>query len=151
MIWTPYTSNTVIDTLDRLRLLAKLLPRCISQQDRLFQDLIFLQVPHADALFSSIDIGPLDDWVFPWSGGDCDFDLGVGGCEAWECVLEEDASQCVSMLEITCDAHLGILTSCLWSCRPSRSSGSLAFCIGERKHQRHSRWTVSRYAIFEYS
>lgn len=30
MIWTPYASNAFVDTLDRLRLLAQLLPRCIS-------------------------------------------------------------------------------------------------------------------------
>lgn len=43
----------------------------------------------------AIDVVAYHDGVFVWSRGDCDFDLGVGGCEFWEEGFDEPAAEFV--------------------------------------------------------
>lgn len=73
---------------------------------------------------------PDDDWVLAWTWGDGDFDLGMRACEGCECVAEKGAVQYA-----VSDARRKIKerrrTSCPSRNRPSRSSESRAFCIGE--------------------
>lgn len=86
MIWTPYTSNTIIDTLDRLLHPPQLLTTRVSQQLCLLLDLVRLKVPYTYSLFSAVDVGSFDDWMSVRSWGDVDFDLGMRSCELWEMV-----------------------------------------------------------------
>lgn len=95
MIWRPDTSHTVIDRLDRLSLLPQLLARRISQQDRLLQNRIRLQVAHTDCFLAAVDVGALDDGVLAGTRGDGDFDRWVGFGEAGERVAEEEAEKMV--------------------------------------------------------
>jgi len=93
MIWRPDTSDTVVNRLDGLGLLPQLLARCISQQDRLLQNRIWLQVADTDCLLAAVDVGALDDRVLAGTRGDGDFDRRVGFGEAGERVAEEEAEK----------------------------------------------------------
>ena len=74
MIRTPDASHTLIDTLHRLRDPLILLPARISQQLRLLQNLVLLQIPHADRLLAPIDVVSDYDGVFAWSRRDYHLD-----------------------------------------------------------------------------
>lgn len=87
----PDTPHTLVDRLDRLGDLFQLVPTGISEQKRLFQHLGIVEVPHTHCLFPAVDVVAFDDWMFPWSRRDCDFDLRVCFCEAGEVVFEKGA------------------------------------------------------------
>jgi hypothetical protein len=91
MMRTPNPSNTLVQTPHGLPDPLQLLPIRIPQQRRLLHNLTGLQIPHANRLLSSVDVGTFDDWVFPRARGDGDFDLGVGGCEGGEAMFDEGA------------------------------------------------------------
>lgn len=57
---TPYTSDTLVDTFDRLGNLLQLLSVRVPQQLCLLQNLLLLKIPYADGLVSSIDVVPDD-------------------------------------------------------------------------------------------
>ena len=90
---TPDTSHTLVQTLDLLGLPLELLAAGVAQQRCLFQNLVGLHVAHADGLFLSADVFALHDGVAAGSGGDGDFDLGVGAGELFEVGLEEVAGR----------------------------------------------------------
>ena len=60
MIWRPNTSDTLIDTRNRLLCPLEFLSTRLLQQVGLLQDLFGLEISHADGLFSSIDVEPLE-------------------------------------------------------------------------------------------
>jgi hypothetical protein len=73
------------------------------------------------------------------SGRDGNFDLGVCGGKGGELFADEDAGCLLVVFEGWDWRGEGReRTSCPWSCRPSRSSGSRASCIGGRMRRRHS-------------
>ena len=88
---TPYTSDTLIDTLHWLHDPLNFLSTGIPQQLCLLQYLARLQTPYTDCLFTTIDIVTYYDWVLfrPWR--DCDFDLRVCGSEFREWAAKERA------------------------------------------------------------
>lgn len=77
----PDTSDTLVQRLDRLGDLPQLLAAGIAKQKGLFQYLSVVEVSHTYGLLAAVDVGALDDGVFPWSWRDGDFDLWVLLCE----------------------------------------------------------------------
>lgn len=63
MIRRPDTSNTLVQTRDRLLGILQLLPTGLLEQVRLLKDLFRFEVPYAYRLFSPIDVEALDDGV----------------------------------------------------------------------------------------
>jgi len=89
MEWREYTSHRLIQTRHWLIDLLELQSTTILEQVRLLKDLLVLEIPDADDLFSAIDIHAADYGVFMWAGGDDHFDLGIGFGEAGKVVCEE--------------------------------------------------------------
>jgi len=90
----PNTPHTLIRTLHRLRDPLQPLPARIPQQQHFFQNLIRLQISHADGFLAAVDVLASDYGVAAWSGGDGDFDLGVLAGEGLEVGFEEVAVMC---------------------------------------------------------
>lgn len=82
----PNASNTLIQTPHNPPTLhaLHLLPIRIFQQLRLLQYLLFLQIPHTDDFFPSVDVLSSYDRMVIASWGDVDLDLGVGAGEGGE-------------------------------------------------------------------
>jgi hypothetical protein len=93
VIRTPYTSDTLVDTLHRLGDPLRYFTTGISQEDRLLQYLLLLQILHADCFVPAIDIVSHDDRVFPRSRRDGHFDLGVRCSEFGQGVANEGAER----------------------------------------------------------
>lgn len=89
MVWTPHSSDTLVDTLHRLGDLLELLSASISQKFGLLYDLSWLQILDTNCLLAPIDVVTLDDWVFAWTWRNGNFDLRVLLCEFRKSGLEE--------------------------------------------------------------
>lgn len=91
MIRRPNPTNTLINTRHRLLRLLQLLATRLPKQIRLLQNLLRLEIAHANRLLPSVDVEARHDGVFSWSRRDSDFDLRVLFCEGREVVAEEGA------------------------------------------------------------
>lgn len=64
MVWTPYTSDTLVRTEDLVRFYPLVpLSTGLHQECSLFQDLLLLEISNTDRPLSSIDVVTLDDGV----------------------------------------------------------------------------------------
>lgn len=88
----PDTSDTLVKTGNRLLGALELLPTSLLEQHGLVEDLLRLQIAHADGLLTAVDVLALDDGVLVRSWRDPDFDLRVCFGERGECVFEEGAA-----------------------------------------------------------
>lgn len=86
---TPYSSNTLIYTCDRLCDLLELFSVGISQQFHLFPHLFGAHFSHADRLSSSVDVMSNYDGMLPWSRGDGNLNLWVSSCKSLEICIEK--------------------------------------------------------------
>lgn len=79
-----YTRDGLVDPLD-------LVPAGVAEQLRLLQDLQRVHVLDADGLLVAVDVVADEDGVFPRSGRDDEFDLGIQRREPAELGLDEGA------------------------------------------------------------
>jgi hypothetical protein len=89
VIRRPNATDTLVDTRDRLLGPLVLLAAVLLQEVRLLEDLLGLEIPHADGLFAAVDEVAFDDGVLVWSRGYADFDLRVLFGEGCKMVLQE--------------------------------------------------------------
>ena len=91
---TPNPSDRFVLTLHHPASLdnPQLLPVRVPQQLRLLEHLFLFQVPDADGLFPTINVGAADDGMSAGTGRDAHLDLGVLGREFGEDELEESAA-----------------------------------------------------------
>ena len=87
----PNPTHTLIRALDGAIDALDFIPASITQQQSLLENLIGLQVAHADVALAAIDVTAADYRVFARSRGDGDFDAGVFLGEGGEMGLEEGA------------------------------------------------------------
>lgn len=89
MVWTPDTSDTLVDTPDRLGKLLVDFTVHLAQQLDLLENLVRIEVSNADWPVVAIDEVANNDGVLlrPWRHGD--FDLGVFCGEGWEMLPDE--------------------------------------------------------------
>ena len=127
----PDPPDALVDTGDGLLDTLQLLAAGLLEQGDLVDDLLGLEVAHADGLFAAIDVLALDDGVSVRTGGDADLDLGVLLGDGGEFMLQEGAVD-----DIVSERYQGMIkrnqrhTPCPGSSRPSRSSESPVACIG---------------------
>ena len=129
---TPHAPNTLIQTLHIPPTLDLpiLLSTRIPQQHRLLEHLIDGQIPHANSLARRVYVMCADHRVRVRAWRDVNLDAGGRGREGGEARGEEGAI----LVEYKKRGRRGeeeerARTSCLWTSRPSRSSGSRAACI----------------------
>lgn len=84
MVRVPDTSDTLVETLDRLLRPPIDLARRVPQQLDFVEYLIGIQILHAHRSRLAVDIVGYDCGVFLRSGGDGDLDFGVFGSERGE-------------------------------------------------------------------
>lgn len=90
----PDASYTGLRARDRLVCLLQLLSTGVPQQLDLLQNLIWRHVPHANRLGLAVDVVAGDHGVAAGSGGDGEFDLGIGFGEFGEEGLDEATANC---------------------------------------------------------
>ena len=95
VVWTPDSSDTVVDTLHWLDDLLVRFSTGISQKLCLLNDLPWLQVSDTNCFLAPIDVVAFDDRVLAWTWGNVDFDLGVLPREFGKGGLEEGAAICI--------------------------------------------------------
>ena len=95
VVWTPDSSDTVVDTLHWLSDLLELLSASIPQELSLLHDLPWLQVSDTNCFLAPIDVVAFDDRVLARTWGNVDFDLGVLPREFGKGGLEEGAAICI--------------------------------------------------------
>ena len=83
MVRRPDTSDALVDTRNGFLGALQLFAAGFLEKVRLVEDLLGLEIAHADGLFASIDIVALDDGMLVWPGRDSDFNLRVGFGERW--------------------------------------------------------------------
>lgn len=89
MVRIPDASYTLVQALNWLLQLRRLLASACTEQLRLLQHLTLVQIPHANRLLLAIYVVTPDDRMFlgPW--GDSDLDCRIAFSELCEVVLEE--------------------------------------------------------------
>lgn len=85
----PDTTHTGLGAGDSLVGLLQLLSAGVTEELGLLQDLVGRHVSHADGLGTAVNVVANDHGVLAGSGGDGEFDLGVGGGELGEERLDE--------------------------------------------------------------
>lgn len=133
----PDTTHTGLGAGDSLVGLLQLLSAGVTEELGLLQNLVGRHVSHADGLGTAVYVVTNDHGVLAGSGGDGEFDLGVGGGELGEERLDEAAAARLEQIQII-ECKKGYLTSFPWSCRPSRSRRSPTSCTAERMRRGHS-------------
>lgn len=77
MVRRPNTSDTLVDTRNRLLSVLQFLPTCLLEQISLLKDLLWFKVSDTNGLLSPIDIMPLNDRMLIRSRRNPDFNLRV--------------------------------------------------------------------------
>lgn len=77
MVRRPNTSDTLVDTQNRLLSVLQFLPTCLLEQISLLKDLLWFKVSDANGLLSPIYIMPLNDGMLVRSRRNTDFNLRV--------------------------------------------------------------------------
>lgn len=89
VVRTPDTSDTGVDTVDRLVDSLQLLSVGIAQKFSLLQNLDWLHIPNANSLLAAVDVVANNDGMFRRAGRHGELDLGVGGGELGKLRLDE--------------------------------------------------------------
>lgn len=89
VIWTPNSSNTLIDTRDWFRNPFQFFSAGISQEFCLLQDLIGRQFSHTDGFLTAVDIVAPYDRMTSWARRHSDFDFRVSTGELRQIVSKK--------------------------------------------------------------